>query len=135
MQQAGERLRVIKLILLGQLFALVLVGMAGYMLNGWITGMSASLGGLIAWLPNIYFALRAFRYRGARAALDYGDVRHSFYKGETAGRVSAFCRICHCSDNELDRAANSCPERATAVFTVKFEEETLRKRYGIFRSG
>lgn len=78
MQQAGERLRVIKLILLGQLFAMVLVGVACFLMSGRIAGLSALLGGLIAWLPNTYFALRAFRYRGARAAQ---KIVRSFYAG------------------------------------------------------
>lgn len=78
MQQASERLRVIKLILLGQLVAAVLVGIAGLLLAGNLTGLSALLGGLIAWLPNTYFALRAFRYRGARAVQ---KIVRSFYAG------------------------------------------------------
>ena len=78
MQQAGERLRVIKLILLGQFLAMLLVGVAGMVLGGKVTGLSALLGGLIAWVPNTYFALRAFRHRGARAAQ---KIVRSFYAG------------------------------------------------------
>lgn len=78
MQQAGERLRVIKLILLGQFFAMLIVGLAGWLIGGMLTGYSAALGGLIAWVPNMYFALRAFRYRGARAAQ---KIARSFYAG------------------------------------------------------
>lgn len=78
MQQAGERLRVIKLILLGQVVAMIAVGVAGFFIGGQLTGQSALLGGLIAWLPNTYFALRAFRYRGARAAQ---KIVRSFYAG------------------------------------------------------
>jgi len=78
MQPAGERLRVIKLILVGQFLAMVLVGSVGYLLAGQVSGLSAMLGGLIAWLPNTYFALRAFRYRGARAAQ---KIVRSFYAG------------------------------------------------------
>ena len=78
MQQAGERLRVIKLILLGQLLAMLLVGIVGLWVGGRLTGLSALLGGSIAWLPNMYFAFRAFRYRGARAAQ---KIVRSFYAG------------------------------------------------------
>jgi len=78
MQQAGERLRVIKLILLGQLLAMLVAGAAGFVVGGKVTGLSALLGGLIAWLPNTYFALRAFRHRGARAAQ---KIVRSFYAG------------------------------------------------------
>lgn len=78
MQQAVERLRVIKLILVGQFLAMLIVGAAGVLIGGKITGLSALLGGLIGWLPNTYFALRAFRYRGARAAQ---KIVRSFYAG------------------------------------------------------
>lgn len=78
MQQAGERLRVIKLILLGQFLAMLVIGAVGLLLGGKLTGLSALLGGLIGWLPNTYFALRAFRYRGARAAQ---KIVRSFYAG------------------------------------------------------
>jgi len=78
MQQAGERLRVIKLILVGQFLAMLVVGAAGFFIGGKVTGLSALLGGLIGWLPNTYFALRAFRYRGARAAQ---KIVRSFYAG------------------------------------------------------
>jgi len=94
MKQAAERLRVIKLILLGQLLAMAIVGMVGLLAgsllgqsaeptigqisSGQVTGLSALLGGLIAWLPNTYFAIRAFRYRGARAAQ---KIVRSFYAG------------------------------------------------------
>jgi len=78
MQQAGERLRVIKLILLGQFLAMLAVGAIGTLIAGRVGGLSALLGGGIAWLPNAYFALRAFRYRGARAAQ---KIIRSFYAG------------------------------------------------------
>lgn len=78
MQQASERLRVIKLILAGQFFAMLIVGAIGFVIGGKVTGLSALLGGLIGWLPNTYFALRAFRYRGARAAQ---KIVRSFYAG------------------------------------------------------
>jgi len=94
MQQASERLRVIKLIMLGQFLAMLGVGIVGYIIGGQlgnpagsslasqtssqVTGLSALLGGSIAWLPNTYFALRAFRYRGARAAQ---KIVRAFYAG------------------------------------------------------
>ena len=45
-----------------------------------IASYSALLGGLIYWLPNAYFTLYAFRFRGAQAAT---VVLRSIYRGET----------------------------------------------------
>ena len=82
MQQADQRLKVIKLLLIGQLISAIAVGVIG---SFW--GLSASMGafagGLIALLPNCYFAFRAFRYRGARAAR---LIVRSFYAG-VAGKT------------------------------------------------
>lgn len=79
MQQAEQRLQVIKLLLIGQLIASLAVGLIG---GFW--GQSAALGalagGIIVWLPNCYFAFRAFRHRGARAAR---LIVRSFYAGVT----------------------------------------------------
>lgn len=51
---------------------------------GWLTvdnraGYSALTGGLIAWLPNLYFAYKAFRYFGARSA---NAIVQSIWSGE-----------------------------------------------------
>lgn len=78
MRRAEKRLRVVKLILIGQFLAMILVGAAFFAQAGQVSGVSAGLGGLIAWLPNLYFALRAFRYRGARVA---HRIVRSFYAG------------------------------------------------------
>jgi len=83
MQQASQRLRVIKLLLLGQFVAIALVAIAGLLIGGQLQALSAGLGGVIAWLPNTYFALRAFRHRGARAAQ---KIVRSFYAG-AAGKM------------------------------------------------
>ncbi len=78
MRRTRKRLRVVKLILIGQFLAMILVGAVGFMQAGQVAGVSAWLGGLIAWVPNIYFALRAFKYHGARVAQ---KIVHSFYAG------------------------------------------------------
>ncbi len=58
----------------------VLVGVTvGLLLINTVVAYSALLGGLIAVVPNIYFASLAFRYSGARAA---NDVAKSLYVGE-----------------------------------------------------
>lgn len=82
MQQAERRLRVIKLLLIWQLLGAILVGSIG-LFWGQAAGLCALLGGLIVWLPNSYFAFRAFRYRGARAAR---LIVRSFYAG-AAGKM------------------------------------------------
>lgn len=66
-----------------QLLILVLVA-AVLLLVDPVLGRSALIGGLIAVLPNAYFARLAFRYRGGRAAK---AVAQSFYRGE-AGKFA-----------------------------------------------
>lgn len=46
---------------------------------GIVAGYSALLGGLIAWLANLYFAYKAFRYFGARSTR---AIIQSFWSGE-----------------------------------------------------
>ena len=48
-----------------------------------VAAYSALAGGFIFLLPNVYFAIKAFRYSGARAAK---QIMGSFYKGE-AGKL------------------------------------------------
>lgn len=50
---------------------------------GPVTAYSALLGGLVCLLPNCYFAYRAFKFQGARAAR---HIIRSFYAGE-AGKL------------------------------------------------
>lgn len=73
------RLRVIKQLLIWQGAGAVAAGLIGWWIGGRAAGTSALLGGLIAWLPGCYFAFRAFRHRGARAAR---RIVRSFYAGE-----------------------------------------------------
>ncbi|MFK8078308.1 MAG: ATP synthase subunit I [Granulosicoccus sp.] len=82
MQQAEQRLRIIKQLLIWQLIGAFLVGLVA-LLWGPVAGLGAFLGGFIAWLPNCYFAFRAFKYRGARAAR---LIVRSFYAG-AAGKM------------------------------------------------
>lgn len=82
MQQAEKRLRVIKLLLICQLVGAFLAGAVG-LFWGLDAALGAFLGGLIVWLPSCYFAFRAFRYRGARAAR---QIVRSFYAG-AAGKM------------------------------------------------
>lgn len=64
----------------------VVVSLAALVLWQWlgaVSGYSGLCGGLIAWLPNMYFAWKAFRFTGARAAQ---AIVRSFYAGE-AGKL------------------------------------------------
>ncbi|MDX1635979.1 MAG: F0F1 ATP synthase subunit I [Marinobacter sp.] len=61
---------------------LVLVGLA-FLLKSPVACYSAFLGGLVFLLPHGYFAFKAFRYSGARAAK---KIMSSFYQGE-AGKL------------------------------------------------
>ena len=73
-----HRLAVFPLLLL-QLGMSVLAGLAGWVWQGPVAGYSALLGGMIALLPNLYFAYKAFRYFGARSVKAIGQ---SFWSGE-----------------------------------------------------
>jgi ATP synthase protein I len=57
-------------------------------LIGWvhspISAYSALLGGLICWIPNSYFALKAFQHQGARAAK---KIISTMYKAEAVKLV------------------------------------------------
>jgi ATP synthase protein I len=70
-------------VLLAQLLCASVAAVLSWCLFGKVAGYSAVCGGLIGWLPNLYFARRAFRYSGARAAQ---SIVRSFYAGE-AGKL------------------------------------------------
>ena len=70
-------------VLLAQLVVILLAAAALYGWRGPVGGYSGLCGGLIAWLPNLYFAHKAFRFSGARAAQ---SIVRSFYAGE-AGKL------------------------------------------------
>ena len=53
---------------------------------GWVAGYSGLLGGLIAWLANVYFAFKAFRYFGARSAK---AIVQSLWAGEMGKQILA----------------------------------------------
>jgi ATP synthase protein I len=50
-----------------------------FLVLGWVSAYSLMIGGLISAIPNAYFAHRAFRYRGARAAQ---KIAREMYIGE-----------------------------------------------------
>ncbi|MCQ4313972.1 F0F1 ATP synthase subunit I [Pseudomonas stutzeri] len=70
-------------VLLTQLALLLAAAVVLWQWIDHVAGYSGLLGGLIALLPNIYFAHKAFRFSGARAAQ---AIVRSFYAGE-AGKL------------------------------------------------
>ncbi|MGE6793901.1 F0F1 ATP synthase subunit I [Pseudomonas guineae] len=70
-------------VLLTQLLVLLFLALVLWQWQGAVAGYSGLCGGLIAWLPNVYFAHKAFRFSGARAAQ---AIVRSFYAGE-AGKL------------------------------------------------
>lgn len=66
-------------IIASQFIAVGLVTTVGYATLGWISAYSLLLGGMICAVPNAYFTVKAFRYRGARAAQ---KIVRAFYQGE-----------------------------------------------------
>ncbi len=82
---SGAQLRKppLKRVFAAQFLVLLMISAGLYLLLDNTTALSAWFGGLTALLPNIYFAHRAFRFSGARAAT---LVVRSFYQGE-AGKV------------------------------------------------
>ena len=64
---------------MAQLAATFLIAVISLLVSGNIVAYSVLLGGLISALPNTYFVMHAFRYRGARSA---DKVVKSFAKGE-----------------------------------------------------
>ena len=70
-------------VLVVQLLVLLLLALVLWQWQGAVAGYSGLCGGLIALLPNMYFAHKAFRFTGARAAQ---AIVRSFYAGE-AGKL------------------------------------------------
>ena len=66
-------------VIASQFIAVGLMTAVGYTMLGWICAYSLLLGGLICAVPNAYFTVKAFRYRGARAAQ---KIVRAFYLGE-----------------------------------------------------
>ena len=66
-------------VLSSQLMVGLVTALAALLWKGPVAGYSALIGGMIAWLPNAYFAYKAFRYFGARSAK---AIVQSFWSGE-----------------------------------------------------
>jgi len=79
----SDRMRAVRWMLLGQALAVVLVGFMG-MIFGPLAGKSALLGGLVCFVPTCWFALRAFRHKGARSA---NEIVRSMYAGASGKMI------------------------------------------------
>ncbi|AWM81613.1 hypothetical protein DKL61_15410 [Gammaproteobacteria bacterium ESL0073] len=66
-------------LLLAQVLMSVVIAVVFLLAEGINAAGNAMLGGLIVLLPNIYFALKAFRYFGAQSAL---AITLAFWSGE-----------------------------------------------------
>ena len=59
---------------------IILISTAGFALAGaWHQGLSCALGGVAAFVPNLYFALRVYKSQGLPAR----KMMNSFYAGES----------------------------------------------------
>ena len=70
-------------VLVLQLVVTLVVALVLWIFQGLIAGYSGLLGGLVALVPNGYFAFRVYRYSGARSAR---AIVGEFYSGE-AGKL------------------------------------------------
>lgn len=70
-------------VLMLQLVVTLGVALVLWLFQGLVAGYSGLLGGLVALIPNSYFAFRVFRYSGARSAR---AIVGEFYSGE-AGKL------------------------------------------------
>lgn len=70
-------------VLMLQLIATLAVALVLWIFQGLVAGYSGLLGGLVALVPNGYFAFRVYRYSGARSAR---AIVGEFYSGE-AGKL------------------------------------------------
>ncbi len=66
--------------ILGYQLLIILLTTAGFAIAGsWQLGLSSALGGVVAFIPNLYFALRVHRTSG----LEPRKIVNSFYAGES----------------------------------------------------
>lgn len=80
-------------VILAQLAATGFIAVISLLISGSVTAYSVFLGGLISALPNSYFAMQAFRYRGARSA---DKVVKSFLRGELGKMVMTLVLFALC---------------------------------------
>ncbi len=79
----SERMRAVRWMLAGQALMVCLMGGMG-LIFGPLAGKSALLGGLVCFIPTCWFALRAFRHKGARSA---NEIVRSMYAGASGKMI------------------------------------------------
>lgn len=78
-----DRMRVVRWVLAGQAGMVLIVGGLGWFFDP-LSARSAFLGGAICFIPTCWFALRAFRHKGARSA---NEIVRSIYAGASGKMV------------------------------------------------
>lgn len=76
---ARNRFSTVRNIVLGQVLMTALVASGFLVIGGWKIAMSPLLGGLVALVPNLYFAFKVYLARQSTAQ----EIVNAFYAGET----------------------------------------------------
>jgi ATP synthase protein I len=76
---AGKKLSTVSKILSLQILVILFVSAGFYLIGGWSKALSPMLGGVAAFIPNLYLALRIARVTGQPAQ----KIVRSFYAGES----------------------------------------------------
>ena len=75
----GRNLSTVSKILSYQVMIILIITAGFAIAGGWHQGLSSALGGIAAFIPNLYFALRIVRSSGKPAR----KIVNSFYAGES----------------------------------------------------
>ena len=75
----GRKLSTVSKILSYQVMIILIITAGFAIAEGWHQGLSSALGGIAAFIPNLYFALRIVRSSGKPAR----NIVNSFYVGES----------------------------------------------------
>ena len=76
----GRKLSTVSKILSYQVMIILIISAGFAIAGGWHQGLSSALGGIAAFIPNLYFALRIVRSSGKPAR----NIVNSFYAGESS---------------------------------------------------
>ena len=74
-----SKLSTVSKILSYQILIILIITAVFALVGGWRQGLSGALGGMAAFVPNLYFALRIYRTSGKPAR----KIVNSFYAGES----------------------------------------------------